>query len=266
LPTITTDEYMALPAVVAALQTPRSVRSVLNYMMGCDTSTNAAQLSTDPVVRPLLGIWFGAGTKLDDFAQPFAPVIRELKKGTLTEPEWDTTEGRIAKVLLGDQLSRNCFRGTPEAFEYDTVAREIMRGLVSPDQIEETLRQPCGMLYLLPWALAHSEELSDLTNATALVDKSMSRYPGFKLFAGRNKLMIAHHREVLATFGRYPQRNKQYGRESTVEEQAWLDNKESLPAWAGNGGQWDCASAEWLAKMDELMKEGKPLPVSKPKA
>jgi uncharacterized protein (DUF924 family) len=234
-------------------------------MCGCDTADSAIRkgLSTDAVVGPLMGIWFMAGTNLDEFAQPFAPVIRELKAGTLIEPEWAALEGRIAKVLLGDQLSRSCFRGTPEAFEYDLFAREVVRGLAAPDQIEETLNEPAALLYLLPWAFAHSEEISDLMSAVDLVDKAIARYPDFSLFKGRNKSMIAHHRQVVSHFGHYPQRNKQYGRDSTPEEQAWLDDIDNLPLWAG--GKWNCATPEWIAKIDALFTEGKPLPISQPK-
>ena len=75
--------------------------------------------------------------------------------------------------------------------------------------------------------------------------------------------MIAQHRAVVAHFGRYPQRNEQYGRESTAEEQAWLDEKDTLPAWAK--GSWNCASPEWLTKLGAMYKEGKPMPISMPK-
>lgn len=262
------DAFKESPAVLAARENPRSARSVLNYMMGCDTADAdiLAGLSTDEKVGPSLGIWFMSGTKLDEFAQPFAPVVRELKAGTLTGPEWETLEGKIAKVLLGDQLSRSCFRGTSEAFEYDPMSRELVRALVAPDQIEETLKLPCAFLYLLPWALAHSEELADLDKATEFVDLAIAKYEGkFSLFKGRNKVVIGHHRAVVKHFGRYPQRNMEYGREHTPEEKAWMDDKEALPLWAGNGAAWNMTTKEWLDKMEAMMNAGEDLPISKPK-
>lgn len=33
--------------------------------------------------------------------------------------------------------------------------------------------------------------------------------------------------------GRGPQRNAEFGRENTAAENAWLDDKENLPIWAG---------------------------------
>ena len=53
------------------------------------------------------------------------------------------------------------------------------------------------------------------------------------LFEGRNKLAVDQHLQVLEKFGRYPQRNAQYGRESTPNEIAWLNDKDNLPMWAG---------------------------------
>ena len=111
---------------------------------------------------------------MDALCQPFAPVIRELKAQppTLIGEDWDSLEGKVAKVLLADQLSRSCFRGTAEAFSYDQIGKKLVRELVAVDLIEETLKLPAALLYLLPWALAHSEVLEDLDYARELIDKA----------------------------------------------------------------------------------------------
>ena len=78
---------------------------------------------------------------MDALCQPFAPVIRELKAQppTLIGEDWDSLEGKVAKVLLADQLSRSCFRGTAEAFSYDQIGKKLVRELVAVDLIQETL-------------------------------------------------------------------------------------------------------------------------------
>lgn len=43
----------------------------------------------------------------------------------------------------------------------------------------------------------------------------------------------------MKNFGRYPQRNAALGRENTPAEQAWLDNKDDLPIWAGGKQGFD---------------------------
>ena len=231
------EVFKFLPEVVMALEEPRKPRSVLNYMCGCDTADPVIRLSldTEEKVRSLLLIWFASGSSLDALCQPFAPVIRELKAQppTLIGEDWDSLEGKVAKVLLADQLSRSCFRGTAEAFSYDQIAQKLVRELVAVDLIEETLELPAAFLYLLPWALAHSEDLEDLDYARELIDKAAASSPSFSLFSDRNRRAVEQHRQVLEKFGRYPQRNKQLGRNNTPEEKAWLEDTENLPVWAG---------------------------------
>jgi uncharacterized protein (DUF924 family) len=104
---------------------------------------------------------------------------------------------------------------------------------MSADAISATLELPAAILYLLPWALAHSEDVNDLERACEVIDIAIEAYPEFGLFKGRNKLAVQQHREVLEKFGRYPQRNANFGRENTDAESAWLNDKENLPIWAG---------------------------------
>lgn len=240
---LTLETFRQLPDVLRSLQNPRSARSVLNYICACDTADLEVRksLNTDSKVSPLLNIWFASGKALDDFCQPFAPVVRELKADppSLVEEEWNGLEGKVARVLLGDQLSRSCFRGTAEAFSYDPIARKLVHELVSDDEIEATLKLPAAILYLLPWALAHSEDLADLVRACELIDMAIKAYPDFRLFEGRNKQAIEQHRQVLQKFGRYPQRNASFGRESTSAEIAWLNDKDNLPTWAGGKLSFD---------------------------
>ncbi len=234
---LTPERFRERPDVVRAVQAPRSLRSVLNYLCGCDTADPATRdsLNRDETVRPLMAIWFQSGRALDAFCQPFAPVVRELRADppSLTGDDWDILEGNVAKVLLADQLSRSCFRGSAEAFSYDPIARDLMRALMAPQMIKDTLRLPAAILYLLPWALAHSEDATDLDLACDFIDMAIGAHPNFRLFSERNKPAIDQHRQVLQKFGRYPQRNAEFGRENTVAEQAWLDDTENLPIWAG---------------------------------
>ena len=81
--------------------------------------------------------------------------------------------------------------------------------------------------------LGHSEDLEDLDCARELIDKAAASSPSFSLFSDRNRRAVEQHRQVLEKFGRYPQRNAQYGRESTPNEIAWLNDKDNLPIWAG---------------------------------
>ena len=240
---LTPEQFSRKPAVLKALNNPRSPSSVLNYMCGCDINnpSNRKSLFHDETVEPLLGIWFRSGTALDHICKPFSSVIRELKANpqTLVEDAWLTIEGQVAKVILADQLSRSCFRGTAEAFSFDCIGRELVRDLVSKKKVEQTLKLPPALLYLIPWALAHSEEIIDLVRACEIIDLAIGAYPNFNLFEGRNKKAVDQHRQVLEKFGRYPQRNLEFGRANTPTEEKWLNDKENLPIWAGGNLSFD---------------------------
>jgi uncharacterized protein (DUF924 family) len=169
-------------------------------------------------------------------------VVRELKADppTLIGGEWDTLEGKVTKVLLADQLSRSCFRGAPEAFSFDPIGRDLVHELIRTDAIFATLELPAALLYLLPWALAHSEDVSDLDCACEVIDMAIEAYPEFGLFKSRNKLAVQQHLRILEKFGRYPRRNADFGRDSTEPENAWLNDKENLPSWAGGKLSIEC--------------------------
>ena len=223
--------------VLKALQNPRSPSSVLNYMCSGDTNDPLVKKSLNNIniVSSLLVIWFQSGQSLDKLCKPFIPTVRELKSKpqTLIGDEWDSIDGKIAKVLLADQLSRSCFRGTSEAFSYDEIARDLVHELFNKKNRNETLKKPAAILYLLPWALAHSENIKDLESALSIIELTVQAYPEFTLFEGRNKQAVYQHQQVLEKFGRYPQRNNALGRTSTVQEKKWLDDKANLPIWAG---------------------------------
>ena len=68
---------------------------------------------------------------------------------------------------------------------------------------------------------------------------AINAYPNFNLFEGRNKLAVDQHLQVLEKFGRYPQRNAEFGRINTEAEKIWLDDKENLPVWAGGKLSFD---------------------------
>ena len=82
-------------------------------------------------------------------------------------------------------------------------------------------------------------KLEDLELACELINKSIKEHPNFSLFKGRNKQAVNQHRQVLEKFGRYPQRNAEFGRINTEAEQLWLNDKENLPIWAGGKLSFD---------------------------
>jgi uncharacterized protein (DUF924 family) len=166
---------------------------------------------------------------VDASCRVHADLIRAAAKGELTADEWQTTEGLYAQMLLTDQLSRNSFRGTPEAFAYDGQAMEFCRRVWADAEACRAF-ELCALVFMQT-AGQHSENLADHDQNSLVLDFMKAK-------AGENGVvkMIAssqgEHREVVERFGRYPHRNAAQGRTSTPEEQAWLADWDSLPAWA----------------------------------
>jgi len=127
--------------------------------------------------------------------------------------DWaETAEGSLALLILLDQFPRNSFRGAGHAFATDPLARMFAKRALDAGhdlEIEGDIRR----FFYLP--LQHSEDMTDQDRQQALFQTRMERTPDDR--------WAEHHREVIARFGRFPHRNRALGRETTPEEQAFLD-------------------------------------------
>jgi uncharacterized protein (DUF924 family) len=183
--------------------------------------------------------WFGGHEDYDKLCQPFAPVIRDCEKQRLSADEpWNTcVDGKMSQLILCDQLSRNCFRGTDEVYAYDDTALDIARFLA-----KTSIFGTCSLLegeFYPPYAtfvvtaLMHSESLEDHEKALEILEWAASESNSSlqSMWESQRAHELAH-KKVIDEFGRYPHRNKKKNRESTKEELAWLANENELPGWA----------------------------------
>lgn len=124
--------------------------------------------------------------------------------------DWmNTAEGALALLILLDQYPRNSFRGTGHQFATDPLALRfaydaIARGYLAAFDID--LRQ----FLLTP--LMHSERIEDQDALLPLCADMAETLKYAQI-----------HRDIIVRFGRFPHRNAALGRETTVEEQAFLD-------------------------------------------
>lgn len=119
--------------------------------------------------------------------------------------------GSLALLILLDQFPRNVWRGTGHAFATDPLARHFAVQALDAGQdqmVENDLRR----FFYLP--LQHAEDMTLQDRQVALF-QSMEREP--------NDRWAEHHHGVVARFGRFPHRNRALGRETTPEEQIFLD-------------------------------------------
>lgn len=60
---------------------------------------------------------------LDEHCRAFSSLIREAARDGLSGDAWQAVDGRLARMLLCDQFSRNAFRGTPEVITAQRLPR-----------------------------------------------------------------------------------------------------------------------------------------------
>lgn len=161
-------------------------------------------------------LWFGENDAMkkrlvESFGKDYdAAISGDLK-------EWaDTPRGRLALIILFDQFSRCMHRNSPNAFAYDDRAQQLCaEGL--REKMDQSLTLIERVFFYMP--LVHAEDPKRQEQAIRLfqqlVSLSMSEttqvYQLFLAYA------YAHFR-VIKEFGRFPQRNKILGRESTTAE------------------------------------------------
>jgi uncharacterized protein (DUF924 family) len=164
-------------------------------------------------------IWFCADEPFDASCARFGAALHQARLGTLDH--WGTTpHGALALIVLLDQMSRNLYRGSKEAFSADQKARALAREMVARG-FDQLLHPMQRMFVYLPFE--HSEDLADQ-------DESVRLFETLRLWLGDNAIEQAHqHRDLMRRYGRFPYRNAPLGRESTVEELHYL-------AWSGSDG------------------------------
>ncbi|MFM5397272.1 DUF924 family protein [Aeromonas veronii] len=166
-------------------------------------------------------LWWGKSSEMDALlAKQFGAQAEAAANGELAD--WaDLHHGRLALILLLDQLPRNIHRGTPAAFAQDPLARDLcLKGLsIGADKSLSPLER---VFFYLP--LEHAESREQQARSVALFEAltaeqagtpAQATFAGFADFARR-------HQVIIERFGRFPHRNDILGRTSTPEEATFL--------------------------------------------
>ena len=147
-------------------------------------------------------------------AERFGKVREEVLK-TRAAGWRDSPETLAAAIILLDQFSRNMFRGSPKAFEADSLALELCKEALAKGWVDK-VRKPLDSFMLMP--LQHSENLEDQERSVAeFRDRDPLNYK-FALL----------HRDQIKRFGRFPGRNQALGRVSTPEEREVIERGETF--------------------------------------
>lgn len=198
-------------------------------------------MTTDDVtVNDVLHFWFGkpgsnplanaeAWWKKDaafdaELTRRFGPALERAALGELDA--WKATpRGRLALILLLDQMSRNIYRGTPRSFAQDPKALELaLEGLTNEDERELS---PVETQFLL-MPLMHAENTELQHECVARFERLRDEGPQSLRAFFDNALSFARaHAVIIDRFGRFPHRNAILDRKSTAEETEFLKQPNS---------------------------------------
>jgi uncharacterized protein (DUF924 family) len=166
-------------------------------------------------------MWFGNGAAYD--AEIFIRFGVDYEKAINGElDDWlNSYRGRLALIILLDQFSRHIHRGDRLAFAQDERAQEIcIEGLGAADDYR--CHSVERSFFYMP--LMHAEDIEKQALSIKAYEQLVRDVPEDyrKPFEANLEFARAHH-YVIDKFGRFPELNEMLERETTPEEQAFLD-------------------------------------------
>lgn len=169
--------------------------------------------------QQVLDFWF-VETKSDkwwqkdhDFDLLIASKFQTLHKNAAQAElfSWrNTARGSLAEILVLDQFSRNIYRNSAQAFEYDSIALVLAQTAINKGYDMELSQIERSFLYL---PFMHSESRLIHIEAVRLYTE---------LDSATSLSFELKHKAIIDKFGRYPHRNAVLGRESTADELDFL--------------------------------------------
>jgi len=175
-------------------------------------------MNTLPSSREVVDFWTQAGperwfAKDEAFDAQFKSRFEAAHDAAATGAldAWAAhAEGALALLVLLDQFPRNAWRDSARMYATDAKALAVASAAVDAGldrQVDPALRR----FFYLPFMHAESPAQQERSVAlNAELDADTRRF-------------AAHHREIIARFGRFPHRNAVLKRATTPEEREFLD-------------------------------------------
>ena len=171
--------------------------------------------------------WYGGDAALDaEIRERFGAWLGRLAGQSETaarrREEWEASpEGALALVIVLDQFTRHCFRGTAQAFANDRLALEVAERAVAA---QHDLRLSIPGRLFLHHPFHHSESISAQRRYVEFTEALLEAVPPeWQEFVGGFADYAKQHRDIVARFGRFPHRNAALRRASSASERDFLE-------------------------------------------
>ena len=184
----------------------------------------------------VLSLWFGEpGSPLKEISgrwfkkdEAFDREVRDRFEATLEAASrgacdaWkQTPRGRLALVILFDQLSRNMYRGDARSFARDGDALAL--SIEALDGGLDATLSPVERYFLL-MPLMHAESVTVQRRCVTEFERLRAdAAPDLEGMLDSAVDYAKRHAVIVERFGRFPHRNRILGRASTPEEQEFLE-------------------------------------------
>ena len=151
----------------------------------------------------------------------FGNLIERAGRGELAS--WaDSPRRCLSLIILLDQFPRNIYRGTAKAFAYDGLALELTLAAIQT-AADGALNIVERIFFYMP--LQHCEVTDVQEESVAAYRRLLAEAPPeFRGVFASSVQSAEQHRSIIQRFGRFPHRNVVLGRQSTPDEEAWLNS------------------------------------------
>ena len=162
-----------------------NLESVLTFWFGPEVLNERERLSDEAYLRGRTKMWYLSGSKHDETARGFVPLLEQEHRAWQQKEEAHRSSAtsqsenldNLARVVLFDQIPRNAFRGTANAFYYDQDAVEV-----SEELLKAGFANYCSAaeLLCLVQPFSHNEHPSDASRiemSIEMLQKNMPRFP-----------------------------------------------------------------------------------------
>ncbi len=210
-----------------------SARAILEYWFSSLDDTTSLDRQVEPC-RTCFTRWYGKDPAVDaEIRGRFEPV---LLAATRDGRGWDdeveawrrAPGGSLALVILLDQFPRNMYRETARMYAYDDLALSVATLAARQDAAASLSLIQQSFLYL---PFMHVENLTLQQAMVAkyenLVRLAGERSPGNVGYFAYALEYAVKHRDIVASYGRFPHRNAILGRTSTPAEIEFLTQEGS---------------------------------------
>ncbi len=160
--------------------------------------------------------WFNSNADLDkQIRSEYESLWKAVLRGEYAH--WrDSAEGCLALTIVLDQFPLNMFRGEVKSFSTTGMAIKVARHAIEQGFDQQLPKEKRVFLYM---PLMHSENMDDQALSVKMFEQA-----GLQ----DNLRFARHHHDLIKRFGRFPHRNKILQRESSPQEQQYLESDDAF--------------------------------------